>query len=213
MTLPGSRVDLKVMLPCGLTRPRRRQALEALTRARLLPAAAVLLFAAPAAADFTGDIANTPPAHVSRTMAANGRVAAACPGRGVSVSGLALGGRVDRRSALAAALRENGSRATWTPDPLDPSTYTFIDDPDEAAEAMRSQYGPDSFITRGAQTVRALADVAGRGSQAPINGLGRLTDAIVDGGRGGRRPNPFAELTLEPTMGLGEAGLNLQTRW
>jgi hypothetical protein len=183
--------------------------------ARLSAAAAVLLIAVPAAAfDLDGRPVGRLDGHVSRTMDANGRLAAACPGGTIRASDLDLAGRVDRRSSLDAAIRDTTAPRLFTPDPLDPASYRFADDPDKAAEAMRTQYGPDSFITRGAETVRALADVAGRGSQAPINGLGKLTDAIVDaGGRGTRAPNPFTDMTLQPSVGLGEAGVNLSTRW
>ena len=174
----------------------------------------MLLIAVRAAAvDLSGMLTRRVEGHVSRTMDANGLLAAACPGTTIRASDLDLGGRVDRRSSLAAAIRSSTDRHLLTPDPLDPSTYRFADDPDEAAEAMRIHYGPDSFITRGAETVKALADVAGRGSQAPINGLGKLTDAIVDSSRGIRAPNPFSDLTLQPSVRFGEAGLNLSRRW
>ncbi len=174
----------------------------------------MLLMAVPVAAvDLGGLPAGRVEGHVLRTMDANGRLAAACPGGTIRAADLDLAGRVDRRSSLNAAIRNTRDRRLLAPDPLDPASYRFADDPDEAAEAMRIHYGPDSFITRGAETVRALADVAGRGSQVPINGLGKLTDAIVDAGRGIRAPNPFTDMTLQPSVGLGEAGLNLSKRW
>lgn len=174
-------------------------------------AMAVLLYAAPAVAvDLAGELGTTGGKHVTRTMDANGRVAAACPGRIPHTDDLALAGRADRNSTLSAALRLAPGTDRESPDPLDPSSYRFADDPEKVAQVMRTQYGPDSFITRSAEAVRAIAHAAGRGSQAPIHGLGKIADAVVDGGR---IPNPFHDVTLKPAVGIGEAGFNLRSRW
>ncbi len=174
-------------------------------------AVAVLLLATPATAvDLAGELGASRGEHVARTMDANGRVAAACPGRIPHTDDIALAGRADRNATLSAALKVNPGMDTSSQDPLDPSSYRFADDPEKVAEVMRTVYGPDSFITRSAETVRAIANAAGRGSQAPIHGLGKIADAVVDSGQ---ITNPFHDMTLSPAVRIGEAGLNLRSRW
>lgn len=174
-------------------------------------AVAVLLYATPATAvDLASELGTVRGEHAARTMDANGRVAAACPGKIPHTDDLALAGRADRNSTLSAALKLDAGADRVSPDPLDPSSYRFADDPEKVAQVMRTQYGPDSFITRSAETVRAIAHAAGRGSQAPIHGLGKIADAVVDSRR---IPNPFDDITLEPAVGIGEAGFNLRSRW
>jgi hypothetical protein len=148
-------------------------------------------------------------------MDANALVAAACPGPTMRISDLALARRLNDRAAFSSAMAEaaRAEEAREQVDPLDPSSYHFADDPEEAARAVHRHYGPDSFVTRGAQAILAIASAAERGTQAPLDRINTVADAIVEAGRERLGWRSLPDIELRSRLWHDEASVRMSTRW
>jgi len=153
-------------------------------------------------------------AHVMRTMAANALVASACPD-GLRLSDLDVARRLNERAALNLALdnAERNRREQEKLDPLDPSSYHFADDPAEASRVVQKHYGPDSFLTRSAVAVLSIADVAERSSQAPLDRINNVTDAMVQASREALGWRSLPTVELRSRVRYDEAGVRMLSRW
>ena len=152
---------------------------------------------------------------VPRTMAANALVAAACPGPTMRTSDLALAKRLNDRAAFLIAMAEavRAKEAREQVDPLDPSSYHFADDPETAARAVHRHYGPDSFVTRSAQAILAVASAAERGAQVPLDRINTVADAIVEAGRERLGWRSLPDIELRSRLWHDEATVRLSSSW
>ncbi len=160
-------------------------------------------------ASFPGTI-ETSPTSAYRTL-----VVAACPGTHLTVRDLELAALLQRKYALARAVRGDREpassllQAKGGSDPLHP----FTDDPRVAARVIQRDFGPDSLVTRSAQGVLALASVAERGSQVPLDRINVVADAIVEAGRQVLGMPSLPALRFRSHLGHEQAGVKLSASW
>jgi len=172
----------------------------------------LLAVAAPAAHAYDDALPGPSETHrVPRTMDAQALVSAACPSTRIRLTDLDLARRLDERAVLDAAVR--GGERNAQLDPLDPRSYKFADDPDEAAAAFQRDYGPDAFITRSAQAVLAIASAAERGTQVPLDRINTVADAIVEAGRDALGLRSLPDFRLKSNVWYDEAGVEMSAEW
>jgi len=141
----------------------------------------------------------------------------ACPDARVEFRELEAARPIDWKLALAAAMRAaSGSRTGddvrrfGRPGP--DGNYIFANSPKEVAQVVRSGLGSSSLISHGVDAIAALADVAERTTQVPLDGINYVSDAVVARGRrlGLKR---LPEFHLQSKIENDRAGVLLLARW
>jgi hypothetical protein len=130
-------------------------------------------------------------------------------GTGVSVDRLDTARRINDRRALAASFERHLASGE---ERREFAFYTRRT-PAEVARRSRLDYGPDSFLARGANAVAAIASAAEQGTQASLNGVSTVAGGIVDGG-GQLIGLPHLKVPrLSSKINEREVAIRLSTKW
>ena len=142
-------------------------------------------------------------------------IAAARPAQRIHCSNLDAVTHVSNRAAITAAIREAVPRdqrrvhAAFDED----GNYRRPKSPRAVAEVFADYYGPDSILTRSANAVAALADAAEKRTQAPLDRVEAVTDAIVDGTRKIPGLERIPDFKLKSKVSNTKASVTLSTSW
>ncbi len=122
---------------------------------------------------------------------------------------------INHRASLGRAMYEAGLRrkredaGEFTPE----ARYRSPSNPDEARVRIQEEYGPDSILTRSADTVAALADGAEKSAAKPFAGMATVTESIVNRSGEALGFDPIDVPRIKPRISGKRAGVYVSTRW
>ena len=145
-------------------------------------------------------------------------LASACPGPSGQGSNSPVIRRFKNKIALARAIRE----VERVKDEIEyiPVRERFKDESVEIShssrhllEVSRREYGHDFILTRGVSAFVALADVADKTTQVPLDQVDKITDSIIDRGCRALGIDSSPEFDLRSRVSPRRAAVSLSTRW